>query len=155
MDFAAIIQAALPGIITAVFASLVAVRLAIRRTMEEKWWERKYEAYSSLLEALHHLKNYAAEHYDSQFSYKAMNEEKKKELSDDWRRFSREMNKLSDLAAFRVSSESVTILEEYRRKKEVARNSEDLFDWIEGDLEAVKECLTKLTAAAKKDLKIK
>ena len=155
MDWISILTATLPGAIIAVFAAIISVRLAFRRTTQEKWWEKKYEAYSSLLEALHHLKNYAAEHYENQFIHESINEEKQKELTDDWKKFTRELNRLSDLAAFRLSAESVTILEEYRRKKLDARQSEDVFDWIEGDLEAAKECLTKLTAAAKRDLQIK
>ena len=106
MDWPAILKTLIPSAITAILAAVITVWLAFKRTTQEKWWEKKYEAYASLLEALHHLKNYAAEHYEAQFTHDQFSDEKKKELSDDWKRFSREINKLSDLAAFRLSPES-------------------------------------------------
>jgi len=42
----------LPGLIIAVATSWVTVRLSLRRFRTERWWERKADAYSDLLEKL-------------------------------------------------------------------------------------------------------
>jgi hypothetical protein len=131
------------------------VRLALRRFHKEKWWEKKQEMYSSLLETLHHLKNYAAEHYEGQMNPDHITDEKREELTKDWKQFSREFAKLLDLASFHLSSEAVAVLDQYVKKKAEARKSDDIFDWIDGDLAAVTECLEELKKAAKRDLKVK
>jgi hypothetical protein len=72
------------------------VHLAIRSFHEEKWWEKKQEMYSSLFETLHHLRNYAAEHYEGQIYPDHITDEKREELTKDWKQFSREFAKLID-----------------------------------------------------------
>ena len=150
-----ILKAVLPGIIIAALTSVLTVRLALRRFHKEKWWEKKQEMYSSLLETLHHLKNYAAEHYEGQMNPDHITDEKREELTKDWKQFSREFAKLLDLASFHLSSEAVAVLDQYVKKKAEARKSDDIFDWIDGDLAAVTECLEELKKAAKRDLKVK
>ena len=71
------VKALIPGIIIACLASILTVRLAIRRFHEEKWWEKKQEMYSRLLEILHHLKKYASEHYEGQFDSNYITDEKR------------------------------------------------------------------------------
>jgi len=150
-----ILKAIVPGIIIAILTSILTVRLAIRRFHEEKWWEKKQEMYSRLLETLHYLKNYAAEHYEDQIDPDYLTDEKREELTKDWKKFSREFVKLRDLASFHLSNEAVAILDEYKKKKTEARKSEDIFDLIDKDLTAVSECLEELKKAAKRDLKVK
>jgi hypothetical protein len=150
-----ILKAVLPGIIIAVLTSVLTVRLALRRFHKEKWWEKKQEMYSSLLETLHHLKNYAAEHYEGQMNPDHITDEKREELTKDWKQFSREFAKLIDLASFHLSNEAVAVLDQYVKKKAEARKSDDIFDWIDGDLAAATECLEELKKAAKRDLKVK
>lgn len=150
-----ILKVVLPGLIIAVLTSYFTVRFAIRRFHEEKWWEKKVEMYSSLLETLHHMKNYAAEHYEDQINPEYITDEKREELLRDWKQFSREFAKLLDLASFHLSSEAVAVLDEYKKKKAEARKSKSIFEWIDGDLAAVSACLEELKKAAKRDLKVK
>lgn len=144
----------LPGVIIAIITAILTVHLSIRRFHEEKWWEKKQEMYSSLLETLHHLKNYAAEHYKNQFEPDYLTAEKSEELTKEWKKFSRHFLKLKDLASFHLSNESVAILDKYQKKKEEASKSETIYDLIEMDLAAATECLEQLKKAAKRDLKV-
>lgn len=150
-----ILKVVLPGIVIATLTSILTVRLSIRRFHEEKWWEKKQEMYSNLLETLHHLKNYAAEHQEGQFNSNHISDEKREELTRDWNRFSREFAKLNDLASFQLSNEAVAILDRYNKKRAEARESIDIFDWIDKDLVAASECLEELKKVAKRDLKVK
>jgi ABC-type arginine transport system permease subunit len=49
-----------PTVQVAVFSqivvALITVRLALGRFRQERWWERKYEAYSEMLTSLHQLR---------------------------------------------------------------------------------------------------
>jgi len=150
-----ILKTILPALIVAVLTSILMVRLAIRRFYREKWWEKKQETYSHLLETIHHLKNYAAEHYEGEINPDHITEEKRQELTRDWKKFSREFAKLRDLASFHLSDEAVAILDEYQKKKAEASKSKTIFEWIDGDLAAASQCLEALKEAAKRDLKVK
>ncbi len=50
------------GIVVAIVSARVTVSLALRRFYAEKWWERKWEAYTGIINALHHMKNYDDHH---------------------------------------------------------------------------------------------
>lgn len=149
-----ILKIILPGIIISVFTSILTVRLAIRRYHEEKWWEKKLEMYSRLLETLHRMKNYATEHYEGQIDFDYITDEKRQELTKDWKTFSRTFAELRDLASFQLSSEAVAVLDKYEETKVEALKSDTIFERIDGDLAAVSECLEKLKMVAKRDLKI-
>jgi len=150
-----ILKALLPAVILVVFTSILTVRLAMRRFYKEKWWEKKQETYSQLLETFHHIKNNAAEYYEGEINPDYLTEEKKQELTRDWKKFSREFAKLRDLASFHISDEAVAILDEYQKKTAEARKSETIFECIDGDLAAASQCLEALKEAAKRDLKVK
>ena len=63
---------------------------------------------------------------------------------------------LLDLASFHLSNDAVAVLDEYEKNKPVsACKSNDIFEWIDGDLVAVSKCLEELKMAAKHDIKVK
>ena len=144
----------LPGLIVAVITSIITVRLSIRRFHAEKWWEKKQDTYSKLLEALHHAKKYAAEYLGEYDNGRNMPADKSEELTKDWKAFSRELKKLHDLASFILSEKAVNILSEYMQEKKEAVNEEDVYDWIKNDLAAANKCLERLKIEAKRDLKV-
>lgn len=150
-----IIKVVLPGLVIALVTSIITVKLSLRRFYEEKWWEKKHQVYGQLFEALHHLKKYALEHLDAEEMHREIPEGKKKELEKNWKRFSQEFEQLYDLASFQLSTKAVEILDDYEKKKKEAENNENLYEWIDADAAATIECLKKLTAEAKVDLKIK
>ena len=51
-----IIRALANSIVQPVVSAISTVRLALRRFRSEKWWERKADSYSRIIEALHQLK---------------------------------------------------------------------------------------------------
>src|SRR6266536_1374619 len=53
------LAAILPGLVIAVVTAIITVRLALRRFYSERWWERKAQAYSDILEALYISQAYA------------------------------------------------------------------------------------------------
>ena len=150
-----ILKIIVSGLLIAIVTSILTVHLAIRRFYKEKWWEKKHEAYSNLLKALHHLKNYAAEHYEGSVNPRYITDEKKDELTKDWKKFSREFELSRDLASFQLSNEAVAILDEYEREKVEVEKSRSMFELIKGDLDAVTNCLEKIKKEAKRDLKVK
>lgn len=150
-----IIKIVLPGLVISLVTSIITVKLSLRRFYEEKWWEKKHQVYGRLFEALHHLKKYALEHLDAEEMRREIPEDKKQELEKNWKRFSKEFEQLYDLASFQLSAKAVEILDDYENKKKESENNENLYEWIDADATAAIECIKKLTAEAKVDLKIK
>jgi hypothetical protein len=150
----AIAQVLLPGMAIAVLSAWITVRLAIRRFHQERWWEKKESAYSSLLEVLHRFNRYASLHYDRQFMDQETSDEDKATLEAEWQKTNREYERLRDLASLHLSENAMSILDEYDKRKREARN-EDFFKWIEDDLAAATNCLEQLKRAAKEDLKVR
>lgn len=145
----------IPGLFVAIITSIVTVRLSIQRFYEEKWWEKKHEIYTRLFESLHHLKKYALEHLETYENGQDIPENKRKELNNDWKKFTREFDKLHDLASFQLSEEAVKILDDYKKQKKAAENHENVLDWIDDDAAAAIKCLELLSIEAKNDLQIK
>jgi len=150
-----IATAVIPGLIIAIVASIVTVRLSIRRFHEEKWWEKKEEAYSNLIELFHHFKDYTSKHIDDVIEPEKFTEEERKSWGKDWKEFNRKYAKARDLASFHLSDLAVSILDNYDKKRKEASKNEDVFQWMEDDYAAASECLEQLKMAAKNDLKVK
>ena len=147
-----ILKVIVPGLVVAVVTSLITVHLSLRRFHAEKWWEKKEAAYSSLIDVVHRLKDYARLHYDRELGEENPNEEEKKKIENQWKMTNAEYRRLRDLAAFHVSSQAVDILARYDERKNLAKN-DDIFEWIEKDLEAGAECLEALIKEARRDLR--
>ena len=64
----------LTGIFIAGITSLITVHLSINKFRTEKWWERKADAYTQLLDALHNAKKFSDEHLRA--TYKSASSEK-------------------------------------------------------------------------------
>lgn len=147
----------IPGIVIAVLSAVITVKLAIRRFHEERWWDKKVESYSSLLDVLHRFKRYASKHYANEFvPTDIFSKEEKQALEEEWRRTREDYSRLRDLASFHLSDEAISILDEYEKKKQSGAPEPgfDMLQLIQADLDAASHCLERLKEAAKRDLKV-
>ena len=55
----------LTGIIIAAVSAWVTVQLSLRKFRKEKWWERKADTYSNVIEALYNSKAYPQHFMDA------------------------------------------------------------------------------------------
>lgn len=147
-----ILKVILPGLVIAAFSSWLAVRFALRKFHQEKWWDKKHETYIRLLSALHHLRRY----YDVKFNELAGGqetpEERAKELSASYDRSHREFLELCDLASFHLGKNSVAVLAEYRR--ETSERQPDYFSHVDNECLQLNRCLVSLKLHAKLDLRV-
>lgn len=68
------------GAITSFLGAWLAANLALKRFYKEKMWERKAAAYTTIFEALHHIRNWYAKNLDAYFEQRDISDEKTKEL---------------------------------------------------------------------------
>ena len=55
MELGRLLGELLVGLVVAVVASLVTVRLSLKRFYAERWWDRKADAYTRVIAALHQM----------------------------------------------------------------------------------------------------
>jgi hypothetical protein len=136
----------------------VTLHYALKRFYFEKWWERKAEAYSSILEALHHLKNHADHELASdkvvEPSLRPKLEKVLEELKEKMTDGIAEIRKRADIGAFVISEEAVSalhaLLNELGEAVKSPKSSNEYFNLV---LSAVNRCLDSMRYIAKNDLK--
>ncbi len=103
------------GAITAVIASYITVRLSLRRFYSEKWWEKKAEAYSAILEALHYMKRSFDEDLEADMLRREIPEDRKEQLRQKYREADDELKKRIDIGQFVLSDEAALTKGELRK----------------------------------------
>ena len=145
----------LGGILISAITSIITVRLALKQFYSQKWWERKADAYSTIIEALYHVQNDLGSVFSDAIGEIQLSEERKKILAEDSKKGYAEIYKAEGIGAFVISKEAAQSLTQLRRRF----NSEDpSMNWVErinNDFSAVEKCLKEIRYHAKRDLHIK
>lgn len=152
-----LITSVISGLIVAVVTSFLTVRLSLRRFYSERWWERKADAYTDIIEALHAK----LEFLDSYFSVMHDGEKLSEADIDRLRAANREadqkINKLIRIGTFVISEEVATLLEYYQADQ--AKLKRDVYEadegaWFGHEQKLTDRCLVKVRDAAMRDLKV-
>jgi len=156
------------SVVSAVVSARVTLHYALKRFYFEKWWERKAEAYSSIFEALHHLKNHADHELAAdkvvEPSLRPRVEKVLEELKEKMTGGIAEIRKRADIGAFVISEEAVSVLhtlltelDESVTKVKISQTTAlTIEDWrkhLNLRLSAINKCLESMRPIAEKDLK--
>ena len=117
--------ALIPSLIVAVVTALLTVRLSLRKFYTERWWERKADAYSRIVEALHKYKKYDQQKLKIEMSYPRDDSDKKKILEKQWADANAELQRAVDLGAFVISEQTEEINEVVRQQGEIMRKQQE------------------------------
>ena len=147
-----IILSSIPGLIVATIGTLLSVNLALRRFYSEKWWERKAEAYSRIVEELYHVMN-NLDTYLSHFEHsREFPEDKKIELQQRANEAYKEIYKAESIGAFIISDEVAQTLSDMRSKEKILSFDDSIYGLIDARSKIVSECLNQIKELAKKEL---
>ncbi len=138
---------------TAVIASFVTARFALRRFYSEKWWEKKYEGYSSILESLHYIARDFQEEWNAETRGREIPDDRKDELSAKFREAKDELAKRMDIGQFVISDEAVSVLTAFQKELGTATTTEGWDKYIDESLAATNKALQQMRDIAKRDLK--
>src|SRR5262249_25767276 len=131
----------------------LAVRLALGRFRQEKWWEKKYEAYIEILVALHQVKKDFFDSIEWELQSKERPEEKEKEFKAAYSAAKNDIMRHSDLGDFLISANAVRILKDFGKGvAEASASPYTYYDYLEGNAVAVRKALEEMLAEAKLDL---
>jgi ABC-type nitrate/sulfonate/bicarbonate transport system substrate-binding protein len=149
-----VLSSLLPSLIVGICTAIFSVRLALRRFHAERWWERKAEAYSQIVEALYHAMEYCAAHSDEDTTGQQISEEREKELSEGYVRAYRELRKATSVGAYIISDEVAEVLAKLEKRPRLDPKDCAWFEIYDADYQAYKTTLAEVRALAKKDLRI-
>lgn len=152
--FMTALSTALPSLIVGVLTAIIAVRLSLRRFHAERWWERKADAYSRIVEALHAAMEYWAARSHEDMTGHQVAEEREKRLSEDYDRAAQELNKATGVGAYIVSEEVAVSLARLQKRPRLDSKDYAWFEIYEAEYEAHKKALIEIRQLAKRDLRV-
>lgn len=144
----------LASLFLAACTAFITVRLSLRRFHAERWWERKAEAYSRIVEVLYQAMEYCASHLHEEASGKELSEDRDRELSEGYVRSYRELRKVAAVGAYMISDEAARTLASLLNRPRLDPKHCAWVEVFDDDFKAYKEALEKIRALAKNDLKV-
>ena len=142
----------LPSLFVAVCTAYITVRLSLRQFHAQWWWERKAEAYSRIVEALHHGIEYCSAKTDETMTGQEISEEREKQLREEYGRATCELRKALGIGAYIISDEVAKALARLEAPPQLDPDEASFFELYDADCAAYKEALAEVRRLAKKDL---
>ena len=143
------------GIVIAVVSSWITVQLSLRKFRSERWWERKAETYSRIIEALHNSKAFADTYLEAESEGRELEKKDKELLRQRSEAAHEEISKAMDIGAFLLSNKAQARLKQYQKEAEQAGQQQSWFEYLDADWAATDKCLNDMIEIAKHDLRTK
>lgn len=147
-----ILSTVLPSLVVGVCTAIITVRLSLRKFHAERWWERKADAYSRIVEALHSVMDYWSARLREEQTGRQLDEEREKRLSEDYDRAAQELNKATRVGAYLISEDVADSLRRLQKRPRLDPSNCAWFEIYEEEYDAHDKALTELRKLAKKDL---
>lgn len=135
-----------------VLTSWITVKFAISWFQSEKWFERRFEAYTKVIEALHFMKHCTEAELRAEEQGYEIEEKTKAELLSSYSNGRAELRRLTDMGALVFSPEAVTLLDTLNTELLAARDAQSYWEHLDAEGAAIAKCLVQLRPIAKRDL---
>jgi hypothetical protein len=142
------------SIVSAVAVALLTVRLSLRQFYSQRWWERKADAYSVLVESLYHIKRQLEVLRDEATSQYRMPSDPRARLSQSAAQSDQEIRKAEGVGAFVISEAAAKSLSTLRWELDQYYQDLQYYQVLDKRLAAVDACLAKIRAIAMRELKV-
>ena len=142
----------IPALMVSIITAFLTVKLSIRQFYSQRWWEKKAEAYSHIIEQLSNLQYFFGEFYDEYTHTKTLGDKNKEILSEGYHQAREAIVKVASIGSYIVSDETATALEKLLLELEKRDPKEDLVGSIANNYESVKGCIIKIREYSKADL---
>ena len=142
----------LTAILVAIVTALISVWLAFRRFRAERFWERRIDSYSRIIDALHSAKAFAEDHFEAEVEGTKLLPDRVAELSARSLQGKDEVFKAIDTGALLLPQHAIDRLRKYASDVTEASHSRSWPEYLEGQIEATQDCMRDITAIARRDL---
>ena len=140
------------GVLVALLTSWFTVKFALRRFQSEKWFERRVEAYTKVIEALHFMKHCTERQLRAEERGTDIPKEIESELVSSYRIGLADLRRLTDMGALLFSSEAIEVLDTLNTELLAATGEKSWWEHLDAEGVAISKCLVKLRPIAKRDL---
>jgi len=124
-----------------------------RRYALEKWWGKKYDAYSNIIDALSDMVEYYRRNISAEEEGITLSDSFKESLQNQWTNAIHKVNKATSMGAFLISSEAEETLRQFRKDFDNV-NYQNWYEDYNDEWNLAEKCLKDLTIIARKDLDI-
>jgi hypothetical protein len=142
----------LVGVPVALLTSWLTVKFALRRFQSEKWFERRVDAYTKVIEALHFMKHCTERQLRAAERGADIPKEIENELVSSYRKGLADLRKLTDMGALLFSPEAVAVLDTLNAELLAATDEQSWWEHLDAEAAAISKCLVNLRGIAKRDL---
>lgn len=133
-------------------AAFLAARWAVSRMIQEKWWERKEQAYREIIESLYDLMHYSDLCADQHLTQGHANPTE--ELAQKYRQAHWRIEKATDIGGFVISDEATKVLQELRSRPKLRWDENPQWEFYEEQCKQYRNALDKIRDCARKHLGI-
>ena len=144
-----ILIALIPALAVSIITSFITVKLSLRQFYSQRWWEKRAEAYSEIMEHLSYLQFYFDEWSDEIHGERTLSKEKKEELLGVYLKSRESIIRAAAIGAYIVSDTTTvalaTLLSELRTEDPMGNWAAD----NDRHYTAVKECIAKIREDSK------
>ena len=153
----------IPGILISFLTAFVTVRLSFKKFRHERWWDRKADLYSNILDSLHqrikYLENEITVYY-SEYGDNSLTDEMKNKSNELYKKNSESRDHIArvrDIGSFIISKEAIEELTNGLNSGLTGKDWREMFppDFYQKELDTINNCLQRIIIIAKKDLEIK
>lgn len=145
------------ALLVPILIALITIKISLRKFRTERWWEKKTETYSSVIDALHKLKNYCEQKLENEYNQVSygkgnLSKEKEMDLYKQYKQAHQEVIRVIDVGSFIISEAALKVLSVYQNRPKLNWDEDWLGDVIKQDLKYTTICLENFKKEAKKDL---
>lgn len=141
-----------------VFAAIASVWLSLRQFQQQRWWERKLDAYTAVVEALHDMStSLDSDLMATGAGATPIAPDRKAALDAKYSEASAKLSRLIDMGELLLSRRAIRELRQMYREIDAADRKGDVpmySDYLAHALEAVLGCQAKFLKMARRDLRL-
>jgi hypothetical protein len=148
-----ILIALLPALLVSIITAYITVRLSIKQFYSQRWWDKKAEAYSQILEHLSYLRYYY-EKWSNVIMQPdiTLDVDHKKNLDEGYRRSEEAITKAAAVGEFIVTETTTKAISKLLSELFSLTFQSDLIKAIDDSYAAVNECIKTVRGEAKEAL---
>ncbi|MBI3504039.1 MAG: hypothetical protein HY059_04300 [Proteobacteria bacterium] len=139
--------------IIAVLAAYIAVPLALKRFKSERIWDKQLSTFSDIVESLSEMLRITGIRLDRHVERKDDDNERSKaylsDLSDRYKKAERKLEGASATARLLLGPEVEKAINRFEKRMEQAAQAFDLFECLDEEGDAIKDCLESILNLAK------
>jgi hypothetical protein len=142
------------SLVVSIVVAIVTVQLSLWRFHREKWWERKLDAYTRVIEALHHMQRSLDVGWKSEVEAHQYDEAFVRRLGEKASAGWDEVRKAIAMGELLLSPSALAVLQRLMNESEKLPADHTYFDYVDQVGAEVERCLAKFVPLAKDDLKL-